>query len=172
MSGSGLPQPPLIQDVLEGTSTKVVSSATPSVPGESVTFMATAAALPVGGVTPDGSVTFMDGTTILANVVLNGSAMAAYTTATLAAGTHPITSMYGGNAAKDILGSTSLTLNQQVLRPTTNTLTSSQNPSMSGSAVMFTSTIAASGGGAGLPPIPAGVVNFLDDGVQDRIRHD
>ncbi len=114
-SGSGLPQPPLIEDVLEGTSTRIVSSANPSTPGESVTFTATAAALPVGGVTPDGSITFMDGTTILANVALNGSATAAYTTATLAAGAHAITASYGGDAARDIIGSTSLTLNQQVM---------------------------------------------------------
>ncbi len=165
-NGAGLQQPPLIEDILEGTSTKVVSSADPSAPGESVTFTATVAALPVGGVTPDGSITFMDGTTILANVALNASATATYTTATLAAGAHPISSTYGGDAAKDILGSTSLTLNQQVLTATTNTLTSSQNPSICGAAVTFTSTVAASGGGAGLGAIPAGLVNFLNDGVK------
>jgi len=68
-NGLGQPRPPLMQDVLEGTSTSVASSANPSLPGQSVTLTATAAALGGGGVTPDGSITFIDGTTILQNVV-------------------------------------------------------------------------------------------------------
>jgi hypothetical protein len=160
-NGFGQPRPPLMQDVLEGTATSVASSANPSLAGQSVTLTATTSALGGGGVTPDGSITFIDGTTILQNVVLSGSATAAYTTK-LSEGAHPITATYGGDAAKDIEGSTSLTFNQRVQTSTTNILTSSQNPSIYGSAVTFKSTVMASGGAAA----PTGPVNFLDGGVK------
>ncbi len=161
----GQPQPPLMEDVLEGTSTKVASSANPSAPGESVTFTATAAALPIGGLMPDGSITFMDGTTILANVALDGTATATYTTARLAAGAHPITSTYGGDAAKDILGSTSQTLNQQVLTVTAPGFTVSLNPSLTlktKESATLTVTLASNAGFAdtialGCASLPIGV---------------
>jgi len=158
-NGLGQPRPPLMQDVLEGTSTSVASSANPSLPGQSVTLTATAAALGGGGVTPDGSITFIDGTTILQNVVLNGSATAAYTTK-LSGGAHPITATYGGDAAKGIEGSTSQVLNETVQTATTIAITSSGNPSTYLSPVTFTATISASGNTAA-----SGVVNFLDSGV-------
>ena len=58
-----------------------------------------------GGVTPDGTMTFFDGSTILGNVALNGSAVATYSTTALAAGIHPITAVYGGDPLNDIQGS-------------------------------------------------------------------
>ena len=79
---------------------------------------------------------FIDGATILTSAALNRSATAAYTT-NLSEGAHPITATYGGDAAKDIQGSTSQVLEQLVQAATTNTLTSSQNPSTYGTAVRF-----------------------------------
>jgi hypothetical protein len=148
-----------MQNVLEGTSTSVASSANPSLPGQSVTLTATASALGGGGVTPDGSITFIDGATILTNAALNGNAMAAYTTK-LSGGAHPITATYGGDAAKDIEGSTSQVLNQVVQKATTIALISSGNPSTYLSPVTFTATITASGNTAA-----SGMVNLLDSGV-------
>ncbi len=112
-NGLGQPRPPLTQNVLEGTATSVVSSANPVLPGQSVTLTATTSALGGGGVMPDGSITFMDGTTILSNVALNANATAGYTTK-LSGGVHPITATYGGDAGKDIQGSTSQVLVQTV----------------------------------------------------------
>jgi len=159
-NGLGQPRPPLMQNVLEGTSTSVASSANPSLPGQSITLTATAAALGGGGVTPDGSITFIDGTTILTNAALNGNATAAYTSTALAGGAHTITATYGGDAAKDIEGSTSQVLVQTVQTATTMALISSGNPSTYLSPVTFTATITASGNTAA-----SGTVNFLDGGV-------
>jgi hypothetical protein len=69
--------------------------------------------------------------------------------------------MYGGDAAKDIQGSTSQVLDQTVQTPTANVLTSSANPSIFGSPVTLTATITATGNTAA-----SGTVNFLDSGVQ------
>ncbi len=160
-NGLGQPRPPLMQNVLEGTSTSVASSANPALPGQSVTLTATVSSMAGGGVTPDGSITFIDGTTILANVPLNGSATATYTTNMLARGAHPITATYGGDAAKDIQGSTSQVLEQTVQTATANALTSSANPSIFGSPVTLTATITARGSTAA-----SGTVDFLDGGVE------
>ncbi len=80
--------PALIQTVLEGTSIDVTSSTNPSAVGQSVTFTATVSAA-AGGVTPDGTVSFMDGTTILSTQTINAGGVATYTTSTLTAGVHP-----------------------------------------------------------------------------------
>ena len=56
----------------DSTSTSVVSSANPSVFGQSVTFTATVSANAPGSGTPAGSVTFMDGATKLGTVASLG----------------------------------------------------------------------------------------------------
>ena len=79
------------------SSTSIVSSANPSVYGQSVTFTATVNGVaPMTG-TPTGTVTFVDGTTNLGTITLNAGS-ATYTTSTLGAGVHDITVTYGGNA--------------------------------------------------------------------------
>ncbi len=149
--------PALIQTVLEGTSTGLTSTANPSAIGQSVTFTATVSVSGGGGVTPDGTVTFMDGTTLLTAQAINAGGVAMYTTSTLTAGIHQITAVYNGDAAKQIQGSTSAVLYQDVQAPTTATLTSSLNPSFFGNPVTFTATIPPSGTTA-----PTGTVTFLD----------
>jgi hypothetical protein len=72
--------------------TTLTSTYNPSIYGSTVTLTATVTA----GAT--GSVTFMDGSTTLATVPLNGSSVASYTTATLAAGTHNVTANYSGDS--------------------------------------------------------------------------
>ncbi len=153
--------PALIQTVLEGTATSVTSSANPSAVGQSVTFTATVTTSGGGGVTPDGTVTFMDGTTALNTQVIDAIGVAAYSTAALANGVHQITAVYNGDSAKEIQGSTSAVLSQDVAAPTTTTLTSSLNPSNYGNAVTFTATVP-----SGATAVPTGTVNFLDNGVQ------
>jgi sugar lactone lactonase YvrE len=54
------------------TNTTLASSANPSVNGEEVSFTATVAAISPGAGTPTGTVTFMDGTTILGTATLDG----------------------------------------------------------------------------------------------------
>jgi hypothetical protein len=93
------------------SSTSVVSSATPSVYGQSVTFTATVTAVaPVVG-TPTGSVSFLDGTTLLGTSTLSGGT-ASLTTSGLSAGSHTITARYTGDAS--FSASTSAGLTQTV----------------------------------------------------------
>jgi len=152
--------PPLVQNVLEGTVTNLAASVNPSALGQNVTFSATVSASS-GGVTPDGAITFFDGTTILGSVPLDASAVANLPTAALTAGAHSITATYGGDAAKDIQGSTSAALIQVVQTASTIAVASSQNPSNYGTPVTFTATTTVSGAAAA-----TGTVNFLDNGVK------
>ena len=148
--------PALTQTVLEGTSIAVTSTVNPSAVGQSVTFTSTVIAA-AGGVTPDGTVSFMDGTTILSTQTMNTGGVATYATSTLTAGIHQITAVYNGDTPKQIQGSTSAILSQEVQAPTTATLTSSLNPSIYGNSVTFTATVPPSGASA-----PTGTVSFLD----------
>ena len=90
------------------TSTTLVSSLNPSTVGQAVTFTATVTS---SAGTPTGTVTFTDGATVLATVPLSGGT-AAFTTSSLAAGTHTITASYGGSAG--FAASTSPALTQTV----------------------------------------------------------
>ena len=139
------------------TTTVVVSSANPSVFGQSVTLTATVSAVAPGGGTPTGTVTFKDGTTTLGTGTLS-SGSATFSTATLALGTHSITAVYG--AATNFGGSTSSTLTQTVNQGSTTTaVVSSGNPSVFGQSITFTATVSAVAPGAGMP---TGTVTFKD----------
>ena len=89
------------------TATSISSSINPSLVGQAVTFTATVS----GGSVPTGSVQFFDNGTLLGTSTLSG-ANATLTTSALAAGTHPITAVYGGDANHQ--GSTSSVLIQLV----------------------------------------------------------
>ena len=150
----------LSQVVNEGTTTTLVSSANPSVFGQNVTFTATVTATGGGTVTPDGTVTFLDGTTTLGTGTI-AAGVATFQTATLAVGMHSITAVYNGDPANGILTSTSAVLKQDVQASTTVTVASSVNPSTFGTAVTFTATVTSSS------TVPAtGTVIFLDNGTQ------
>jgi uncharacterized repeat protein (TIGR01451 family) len=94
------------------TVTTLDSSLNPSEPGESVTFVVTVTST---GDTPIGSVMFYDDGALLGTRTLNGSGTASYATSALAAGTHPITATYGGDASFEV--STSSVVNQVVNTP-------------------------------------------------------
>jgi hypothetical protein len=64
--------------------------------GQVVTLMATVS---VAGVGRTGTVTFFDGATQLAQVILDGTGHASYSLSTLALGPHLLTAVYSGNAA-------------------------------------------------------------------------
>ena len=81
----------------------VASSLNPSTYTASVTFTATVSA----GAT--GTITFMDGSTVLGTVTITGTA-ASLTTRTLAIGTHPITAVYSGDSNDN--GASSAALSQ------------------------------------------------------------
>lgn len=137
-----------------GTTTTLASSSNPSSLGQAVTFTATV----VGGVaTPTGSVTFSDGSTVLATIALpSGSNVASFTTAALAVGGHTISASYGGDVS--YTGSSSSLVQAVNRADTTTTVTSSANPSTFGQAVTFTATVAAQV----LGMMPTGTVTFMD----------
>jgi hypothetical protein len=90
------------------STTVVGSSANPSGCGQSVTFTATVTS---AGGTPTGTVTFKDGAATLGGGTLS-SGSAAFSTSALAAGSHSITAVYGGDS--NFAGSTSPVLTQVV----------------------------------------------------------
>ncbi len=156
---------PLIQTVNEQTATTLTSSANPSLLGNPVTFTAKVSISGGGGVTPNtGTVTFMDVTNVpsvaLGTVPLT-STTANFTTSTLTVGVHQVVAVYSGDSTREILGSTSDVLNQDVQAQTTVTVTSSLNPSNYGSGVTFTATITSAS-----PIAATGTVAFLDNGTQ------
>ncbi|MEO7158067.1 MAG: Ig-like domain-containing protein, partial [Vicinamibacterales bacterium] len=80
------------------TTTVVTSSQNPSITGSSVTFTATATS--GGSAVTTGTVTFTEGaTTLAANVPVNGSGQASFSTSTLPEGNHIITATYNGTAS-------------------------------------------------------------------------
>jgi len=142
----------------DSTTTKVSSSANPSVYGQSVTFTATVKAASPGSGTPTGSVEFYDGSTDLGSGTLDGTSTATFTVSTLSIGTHSITGIYSGNG--NFTTSTSSAVSQKVNQASTTTaLASSANPSTSGQAVTFTATISVSSPGSGTP---TGTVTFYN----------
>jgi hypothetical protein len=90
------------------TTTALSSSPNPSSVGQSVTFTARVTS---AGLLPTGKLKFLDGSTLLAVVSLNGG-VATLTKSNLAKGTHPITAQYVGDT--DTNASMSVIVNQVV----------------------------------------------------------
>lgn len=111
---------------------------------------------------PTGSVTFLEGVTVLGTGSLDGSGNATFQTTALPAGPHSVTAAYGGDTL--YLSSTSAAVTVTVANTgsttTTTALATSTNSSVFGGSVTFTATVAHSTGAAA----PTGTVTF-DDGV-------
>jgi len=116
------------------------------------------AAAPAAGI-PSGTVTILDGTTILASgVVLSGSGQASFSTSSLAPGTHSLTANYSGDV--NFVGTVSPSISQVVVKgQTVATLSSSANSSAVGQAVTLTIAVQAVAPAAG---IPTGTVIIFD----------
>ena len=88
----------LTQIVLNGVSLAMSSSSNPSVSGQSITFTATVSPVaPATGV-PTGTISFLDGTTVLGHQALSNG-HAAFSTSGLAIGSQDITASYSGNSS-------------------------------------------------------------------------
>jgi uncharacterized repeat protein (TIGR03803 family) len=143
------------------SSTALTSTTNPSVYGQSVTFTATVTPTAAWGVTPTGTVTFYDGSTMLAAVALAGSDTASYSTGTFAVGSHPVTAVYSGDANED--GSTSAVLDQVVDPYSTHVaLTVSNTTPVVGQRVTLRATVSVLPPGTG--PV-TGSVAFSEGGV-------
>jgi hypothetical protein len=93
------------------TATALASSLNPSGVGQLVTLTATVTTTS-GSQTATGTVSFEDGSSILATSALNGSGVATYATSNLTAGQHSVTAAYSGDANN--ASSTSVVLTQTV----------------------------------------------------------
>jgi hypothetical protein len=135
----------------EATSTVLLSSANPAEFGQPVTFTAVVGS---NGM-PTGTVTFMDGATLLGSAPLSAS-VATLTTAALAGGPHTITAAYAGDGT--FVPSTSPALAQTVSPIATATvLTARPNPAIPGRVVKLIATVTAVAPSGGTP---AGTVTF------------
>jgi Bacterial Ig-like domain (group 3)/FG-GAP-like repeat len=127
----------------------LASSANPSAPGQAVTFLAT---LPAGAT---GSVTFLDGATVLGVGTINAAGTASFTTSALAIGSHPITASYAGDTSNS--AATSAVLTQVVGKiPTVTTIVVSAPAQLLHTGVTFTANVTAPS------PNATGTVTFMD----------
>lgn len=117
------------------TTPALSSSINPSAPGQVVTFSAT---ITEGGATnPTGTVTFRDGSTTLGTSTVTSSSgvgNASFTTASLTAGSHPITAIYSGDANDQ---SSSSNTDKQVVGSPTAALVSAFHAFRQGSHTTF-----------------------------------
>jgi hypothetical protein len=140
------------------TATTWISAAGSSAFGQAVALTAAVGPVAPGAGLPTGTVTFLDGATVLGTVVLDGTGQASLTTAALAVGSHNLTVVYAGDGNFSTSTSTALT---QTVTPavTSTTVTTSLTPSAPGQALTFTATVQVTGPGAGTP---TGTVTFKD----------
>jgi Bacterial Ig-like domain (group 3)/FG-GAP-like repeat len=142
--------PPTVVTVAKATVViTLASSVNPSNPSQAVTFSATVHA----GAT--GTVTFLDGTTIIGTGTINAAGTATFTTSTLTIGSHPITASYGGDSGFN--ASTSAVLTQVVGRiPTVTTIIESAPAQLLHTGVTFTANVTAPS------PNATGTVTFME----------
>ncbi len=136
----------LVQTITKANSSvTLVSSANPSLVGQSVTVIATV--LPSFAT---GTIVFKDGNSTLGSSSVNGG-VAMYTTSAFTAGTHHLVAVYNGNS--NLSPSASPAITQTVTKAATGlSLTSSLNPANYGQTVVLTATIS--------PPTPTGSITF------------
>jgi hypothetical protein len=130
-----------------------VSSGTSSF-GANVTFTATMAAVAPGAGVPTGTVTFMDGQTVLGTTALvNGSAE--LTLGTLAVGDHEVTAVYSGDT--DFAAGETTAASVTVSKASTAVVVGSSGTSTFGDQLTLTATVTSEGGTA------TGTVDFYDN---------
>jgi hypothetical protein len=151
----------LTQTVTQATvNVNLTSSNNPSLVGQSVTFTASVTPTVMGSPAPSGSVTFKDGSTVLATVAVTnvqGQYVATFTTSALTAGAHTITASYSDpNYAP-----ASATLTQQVNNNTIAIMASPGSSVSYGTSVTFTVTVTPASGSVA----PTGTITFKVDGT-------
>jgi hypothetical protein len=91
---------PALNEVInqDATTTALSVSGNPAVAGQPLTLTATVTPAVPGFGPPTSSVLFLDGSATIGTGTLDGSGVATFTTAALAAGTHSLTAVYVGDA--------------------------------------------------------------------------
>lgn len=136
---------------VDPTVATLTSSINPSAYGSSVTFSVLVTST---GLTPTGTIQFMDGTTQIGTATLSATATASFTLSTLAPGAHTITADYSGDVSNASAISNSIA--QVVKQSTKLALASSGSPSVVYATVTYTATLSAPIGS------PSGSIVFYD----------
>jgi hypothetical protein len=141
------------------TTTSVTGAPNPATFGQSITLTAVVSA--TGGGTPTGTVTFMDGSTLLGTsplALVSGVDQATFTVSSpLSVGSHTIIATYNSDATfASSSGSFSETVVSLGKSATTTTASGAPNPATLGQQVILTAIVSASSG------TPTGTVTFFD----------
>jgi hypothetical protein len=152
----------LTQTVSLASTSTILSSLSPAVIGQSVSFNATVSILSPGTGALSGTVQFqIDGTNFGSPVSPDGSGnVTSMAISTLTAGNHTITANYSGDSFN--AASTSPILIQVVNQASTSTTLASLAPSVFGQSVTLTATVNPVAPGTGTP---SGDVLFFNNGV-------
>ena len=143
----------IAEQIVQRTALIVVSSANPSLLGDTVTLTVTASN-GAAGAAPSGIVNLTDGTSPAGSATLNNAGTATFVLSSLTVGDHTFVINYAGDNANS--PGTSTPLIQKVsLRPTTNTFTTSATSITAGQPMVLVSVVQ----GAGSRP-PTGLVTF------------
>jgi hypothetical protein len=146
--------------VSQGATTSTLAVApSPSVYGQAITLTATVNVTSPASGAVTGTVTFLDGSTVLGTSALQANGTAGIVLGSLAVGSHSLSVSYGGSTS--FLSSASTAINHSVTAASSmTTITSSNNPALVGQSISFTARLAAVAPGAGTP---TGTIQFLID---------
>jgi hypothetical protein len=140
-------------------STPYAGNAHPTV-GTPVTLSVSFAAPTGTTATPTGTVTFIDGRTVLGSVLLNARGSTQFTVSGLSAGTHSITAVYGGDGHFNFVTSSALSLSVvSKVTPRLSTPYAGNAHPTAGTAVTISVSFIAPGG---TTATPTGTVTFKD----------
>jgi hypothetical protein len=158
-AGTSAPVTEVVTGGAQTTTTFTSNPPSPTVTGQPYTLNANVAGS-IPGTTPTGTVTFSEGSTVLAAVPVDSSGAASFTVSNPSGGNHNYTAAYSG----DIFYSPSTATLLQAVQAgqTTTTLTSLKNPGVLNQPVTFQATVAPVSPASGTP---TGTVTFFDNGV-------
>src|SRR5262249_12592736 len=126
------------------------------------TFTANVTTSVTGKGLPTGSIQFLDGTTSLGTVTLDGAGFARFSISSLALGPHSINALYNGDTTFAPSDAPSLTQTIVTADSFTLVLASSVNATVFGQATTLTATVNSLSPGSGQP---TGAVTFMDNGT-------
>jgi len=144
------------EQIVQSAQIALGSSANPAASGAMVVFTAKVTA--PASITPTGSVTFLDGTTLLGSAAVDATGAASVSSSALSVGTHSVTANYAGD--QNLSAVSSAPLVETIQNSSTQiALTASANPATYGTPLTFTVAVTTNGG------VATGSVSFMDSGV-------
>ncbi len=152
----------LPQGVNRAATATSVPTATPnpSVYGQGVTLTATVTGVGSTTGTPSGTLSFLEGTTVIGTATLDPAGRGRLVTTTLTAGTHAIVASYAGDTAFDVsVSATPVSVTVSKADTTISAITFGPNPATFGQPVSFAVTLAVVAPGAN---VPGGNVTFKE----------